>query len=392
MDYDLIIVGMGPAGSATAIRATGIGLNVLGLDRAKFPRDKPCGGGIPILFEPTLKQYITNIDRKSGMIRVFNANGTCIQADSTGEGGLVLRKVFDTQLFEKAKSNPRATIWDGQRVRNIVFQKEMVKVEIEGKEGLKIVTGKAIIGADGINSIVAKATGLKKRWKANEVVLVYVNETELGKDRMDEFYGDRRDLIFHFGIKDTFGYGWIFPKTSHINVGFGGMEEETLDCRERFKQYVEYCQSLKILPEIDAKNTKAALVPMTGPLKQIYASRVMLVGDAASFVNPVSGEGIQYAIRSGHIAAEIIAGIIKDNDFRESRFKEYQTRCMDEFGKDLRKIRWLQKIGYRRIPKIIEIANKDKRMQDLLFDVLLKANVRKAFRFGMRYLRHLIFG
>jgi flavin-dependent dehydrogenase len=344
-----------------------------------------------LLADPLLERYISNIDQRPNKAFVYNMNGTCLSLDSD-EGGLVLRRVFDNELFQRAKKAPSATIWEGYRLRDFEYINDGIRITAEGDGKTQIATGKIIVGAEGINSLIAHKTGLKKKWEDNDVILVYMNESEIGKEKLDAYYGNQRNMYFHFGFKNTYGYGWIFVKHNHVNVGFGGKLNETRDCRKRFAEYVQYCQDQKLLPEINPQNTRAALVPAIGPLKKIYAPRTLLVGDSASLVSPVSGEGIQYAIRSGHIAGEISAGIIKDNDFRLARFKEYQKRCEQAFGRRLRRLFLLQKIGYRRIPQIIEVASKDQKMQELLFDIMLRGKVNRAFRFGMRYLRHLIFG
>jgi len=378
--HDVIIVGGGPAGSSAACRAAQLGLDVLCIEKAQMPRIKPCGGGLPPAALPYLSEFQDSFNSYAKGAIFIGPKGERVECGEEMQGIMVLRSEFDHTLLHAAV-DAGATVIEGETATDIVTQDNHCSV-ITNSETYD---GKIIFGADGINGIVAKRTGLKPKWFPKEVALVMVNESDVGEATIEEIYGVERKTIFHFGYGDTLGYGWIFPKKSHVNVGVGVILARVKNIKDLFGQYVSLNQEQGCLPEIDAANTTAALVPITGPLHRVFASRVFLLGDAAGFVSPGNGEGIQYAIRSGRIAAEVAANIIKENNFRLNQLKQYQTRCMNEFGKNLRLLRMIHSYGFKRISKILNYAQRDNRFATVVFGALQSSNFDRKWEIIRRY-------
>ena len=129
----------------------------------------------------------------------------------------------------------------------------------------------------------------------------------------------------------------FFLKKVCIQIGFGVTTPAKLNFRKLLLQYVEYCENQNLMPKLTQKHISGAGYPVTGPLKHFVKDRVMLLGDAVGFVNPLNGEGIHYAMFSGDIASEIIMQALVKNDFSEEFLQQYQDTCMKEFGNYLSK-------------------------------------------------------
>ncbi len=355
-EYDIIIVGGGPAGSTAAKIAALNGLRVLCIEKFKFPRVKACGGAIPqsIIEElPQLGNYATSYITG---VQIFGSDlNTSVKYERTkAKAAFVIRSEFDQQLLNDAKQ-AGAEILEGERVTDVEIQENGVFVKtISGKN----FSGKIIFGADGTNSIVAKKAGLIEKWNSDQVALTFSLEIELGEEFLNTFYPEaNRVAIFHMRFLNTFGYGWIFPKKKHINVGFGAKLKDTHEIRKYFLSYLDFCEKKGLIPKMEHENYAAALIPMNGSLKKTYSKRIMLLGDSAGFVNPINGEGIHYAVKSGMIASEVAKKIIEDNDFSEKRFREYQKRWMNDFGRDLKMYLFLRRFMMKNINRYLHYAS-----------------------------------
>ncbi len=381
MMYDIIVVGGGPAGASAAHRAAELGLKVVCIEKSKMPRDKPCGGGLSRSAFSVLSGCESSFDSYSAGEKFFGPLNEIIEPEGLQSGAFVIRSSFDHQLLLAAQK-AGAEVKEEERVNDVCVLKDSVKVITDKHE----YEGRVVFGADGVNSVVAKRTGLKLKWKPEEVALVYVNETEVGEEVMDKFYTPHRKVIFHLAFSDTVGYGWIFPKKRHVNVGFGGIMAITPGVKEKFQRYVKKCQAEGLLPEIEPSKTTAHLIPIIGPLRRVYINRILLLGDAGGFVNPTNGEGIHYAIRTGIAAAETVAGIIKDEDYRPQRFKTYQNRCMKEFGKDLRWLKIGHKFALNRISRLLDYSQRDQDFGNLFFNMMVSSDLSHKGEFIRRYL------
>ena len=214
--YDAIVVGAGPAGSTAAYRLAAAGASVLLLDRATFPRDKPCGGGItgraarllPFAIDPVVEDVVSAVELRLSFGRTFERSG--------GEplAYMTQRRRLDHFLVEKA-AGAGAEFRDGVRVTGVEAGPDGVVVSA----GFERLAAQTVVGADGVNGMSAKALGLG----GNRTVGVAV-EGNVPHGLVDpERYRGR--LVIELGTVPG-GYGWIFPKGDHLNVGVGGWEQE----------------------------------------------------------------------------------------------------------------------------------------------------------------------
>ncbi len=223
--YDAIVVGAGPAGSTAAYRLASAGADVLLLDRARFPRDKPCGGGVtgraarllPFSVEPVVEHVVSAVDLRLRYGKsLARGNGDPLVY-------MTQRKRLDHFLVQKAVE-AGAELRDGVKVSDLEVRADGVAVE-----GIE---ADVLIGADGVNGVTARTLGLG----GNRVVGVAL-EANMPYAKMDRSAYDGR-LALELGVVPG-GYGWVFPKGDHANFGVGGWEEEGPRLRAHLRRLCE---------------------------------------------------------------------------------------------------------------------------------------------------------
>jgi geranylgeranyl reductase family protein len=283
--YDVLVVGGGPAGSTAAIRLADGGARVLLVDKARFPRDKPCGGGLTT--------------------RAFNAcpvDPTPVVEEEVDV--LELRFRYDDAVVRRAKA---PVIRMTQRRRLDAFLLEAARERgVEVREGETIdaahASADAVVGADGANGTTAKAFGL-----GGEIVygVAYEGNVPYGVAPRDRYA--HRAVVEFADIPG--GYGWVFPKGDHVNIGVGAWQEEGPRIREHLARVCE-AHDLE-LAQLDA--LRGHRLPIRRPGSTVAGERALLVGDAAGLVDPVSGDGMYECFVSARLAAEaILAGTIAE--------------------------------------------------------------------------------
>ena len=284
--FDVAIVGAGPAGSTAAYRLARARARVLLVDKARFPRDKPCGGGLtmravrqlPISVEPVVEDRITRARcrlRYGPVIERESAQVLCLMTQ---------RRRLDAFLAEQAV-DAGAEFRDGVRV-TIESEREL---RVDGEP----VHVDALIGADGANGITARTLGL-----GGGIVNGVALEGNLPYDELppDSWRGM---LVLELATVPG-GYGWIFPKGDHVNVGVGGWGEEGPRLRQHLRVLCEhYGIELRQLSEL-----RGHRLPMRRPQTALARGRALLVGDAAGVLDPVSGDGIYEAFVTARLATD----------------------------------------------------------------------------------------
>jgi geranylgeranyl reductase family protein len=291
---DVLVAGAGPAGSATAIRLARAGATVLLADRARFPRDKPCGGGLtgralkqaPCDVTPVVEHVVDTFELRLHFGHSFRR---------TSEEPLILmtqRRRLDAYLVEQAAA-AGADVRDGSRVEIVEIGDGEVRARVGGDD----VTARVLVGADGTNGIVAKAAGL-----GDGIVRGVALEGNVPWSLLDrERYAGT--AVVEVGAPGG-GYGWLFPKGDHANLGVGGWAGEGPRLRDHL---ADLARAHGVDPD--------ALTDVRGhrlPMRRLGGSspargNVLLVGDAAGLVDPLSGDGMYEAFTSARLAAEAIA-------------------------------------------------------------------------------------
>jgi flavin-dependent dehydrogenase len=245
---------------------------------------------------------------------------------------LIRRWQFDEALFKRAASV--CTVRLGVMVRRCIVKPD--HVELESSTG-EIFTAPMIIGADSANSVIARHTGLRSEAAHKEYAVDMMEETDYS--RLD--VKDRESIYLFLTLTQTFGYGYIFPKTDKLNLGFGCKLDWYLKALrgKGAEHHAEWVDTLKakgdVTGETNRSGYKAFPIPVSGPLEKTYTDRVLLAGDAAGMVNAFTAEGIYYAMTSGSLAAETALAAIKQQRYDERTLSAYQTAWEREIGSDL---------------------------------------------------------
>jgi geranylgeranyl reductase family protein len=322
--YDVIVVGAGPAGNAAAYGLASAGAKVALLEKQTLPRHKTCGGGMPMMMKSTLAleearglapEAFVEQDTTS-MRHTFNFADPYLASMNPNEGDnplslwMVQRSIFDNALTKRA-AQAGAEVRDGLALRSLIVQaKQGVQIQAEGKSGIWQGTADYVIGADGANGMVAKAVGLRK-----QRTLAIAIEAEV-PHRWGEGHPDLRPDVVHleYGAVRQ-GYAWVFPKGDHINVGAGVFRPRGVDGRGDnsirpllHKAILDYMTLLEVPKREEELIFHAHPLPIWNGMDTIQTrdNRVLLAGDAAGLINPIFGDGILHAIKSGQIAAECL--------------------------------------------------------------------------------------
>lgn len=331
--WDVIVVGAGPAGATAAWKLAEGGRRVLLLERAAvLPRYKPCGGGIPA----SVTRYVSGLDPDAfsdlSVTRLrhsWKGKNTVLADMTTGDGQpspvwMVQRPQFDRWLVDKAEA-AGAQVLIGVKVNGLTVDDAAgeVRVTATTSDGAKT-TWRAshVIGADGAKGVVGASAGLRlqKRFAiAREIEIPFAGGTDDGRWHPQLEPGAA--YLEYGAVKN--GYAWIFPKRNCLSVGAGLLmpkdpgEGERRGTGEMLRAAIDLLlRSVGLGPVPtgdDAPRLWAHPIPFwtgTEPLQTPGdPARVLLVGDAAGVVQPLFGEGIQYALRTGDLAARcLLAG------------------------------------------------------------------------------------
>ena len=179
-------------------------------------------------------------------------------------------------------------------------------------------------------------------------------------------------IKFH-GIK---GYGWVFPKKNHVNVGLVSYnikktENKKIHLKDIFYEYLSYLQSTHILPStLKSTNMQGGLLPAQ-PVRKTYTDRILLSGDAAGLINPISGEGIYYALVSGEIAGKVAANAIQAQDTSEKYLSSYHKEWNQDFGREIKLLLKSKDQWGKEGEKVITLMKNDKKFAELIFIIMM---------------------
>jgi len=292
--FDVVIVGAGPAGSLAAFALAGAGVRTLLLDSQEFPRDKPCGGGIQ---QRGLKHIPFSCDSvfRSRLDQVCFCRDLAPRFLRKSESTLVfgvLRREFDHVLLNRA-AEAGAHVWGGCKFRGVSGLQER-KLQISTSRG--DIEADYLIGADGANSAVARFVNSRDS---------YFWQVALYAEVPDELTAGGRPstMTIDWGTIPA-GYGWVFPKAGMLNVGVGG----PVAVGKSLRSYLD--KFLASRPELTARIGKPQIkghqLPTLTRSTRLESGRVLLVGDAAGLVEPLTGEGISNACHSAGLAARVL--------------------------------------------------------------------------------------
>ena len=342
--YDVIIVGAGPAGNTLAWKLASAGVKTIVLDGARFPREKVCGDYIeprglrlldqmgclsaleadsplPIAYSST---YVDSERRYIGRIPFYG-----VQKHLPPHGYIISREILDNVILERAQQ-AGAVVRQETYVQGFSAVRNGVTVEAKHHGNRVFYRGRIIVGADGTNSVVARCAGIL----VNDSRHIALSQRAYAYD-----YDGRIGEAAFFFDRDYFpGYGWMFPMNGgRVNLGVGVLKETCQrhniaipklfhDFFEKLKRWHPRCRKLKLLrPPI------GGIVKTYGGAGCNYFQSGLLIGDAGSFVDPMTGEGIAPAMESALIAAHVILSVLSSGRVNASSFASYETAFRNYF-------------------------------------------------------------
>ncbi|MEU4598761.1 geranylgeranyl reductase family protein [Nocardia sp. NPDC023988] len=312
---EVLVVGAGPAGSASAAWAARAGRDVLLLDSAVFPRDKTCGDGLT----PRATAELEHLGLGE-WLRAHTVNHGLRMAGFGREallpwpggsfptyGSAVPRTELDNTLRETAiKSGARMV--DGAKVTEVLRDGDRVTgVTVRIGDTTHTVNCRVLVVADGVRSPVGKQLGRTwhRRYAYGTAARAYITS-----GRSDDQWISSHLELRNADDQLVPGYGWIFPLgNGEVNIGVGSLATEARPSHIALKPLLEHYTRLRREEwefEGELRAVASALLPMGGAVSNVAGRNWVLVGDAAGCVNPLNGEGIDYGLEGGHLLADLL--------------------------------------------------------------------------------------
>lgn len=325
LKFDIVIIGGGPAGSITGIKLQKKGYRTCIIDKSEFPREKLCGG---LITQKTLDLILTScpeidpsdfIVEKTDSVDFYLGEYKITTFKTDIEYYFTERKILDNILIQEYKKNGGA-VFENERIVQSQIDFENNTISTESKTWIY----NFLVGADGCNGVLNK----KNKIKRDDFFCI---EGEILRDPKKE-----KEFRIYFGVAKK-GYGWYFPKKQYYSVGIGGDNvNKTIP-----KQADRFFYQLGIKK---MENKKGAFIP-SGRLSDfsMLYHNTLVVGDAAGFIDPITGEGLYYAILSGVIAADSI-DIARDNN--DKSVLSYYLLMVKQIRKEIKIALLLQKVLY----------------------------------------------
>ena len=388
--YDLVIVGAGPSGTTCAYQLKDSGLKIAIIDKEVFPRDKICGDVLSadvmnqlIMIDSSVADGFDQMTAKqpSRGIRFVAPSFELLDIPFTlpkngGSPSFIAKRFdFDNYLFNQIKDQPNIDIYQGVKIDDIINSNG--RVIIKSKD--QVFHAKMIAGSDGANSVVSRKLANSKIERKHHMAGLrryYKNVSGMHVDSHIEL---------HFYEETLPGYLWIFAlPNGEANVGLGirsdVVSKKKINLKELLDDMIANHPNLKdrFVNAEPLETTKGFGLPSGSKKRVISGDKFLLLGDAASLIDPFTGEGIGNAIRSGRVAADHVLDAFKQNRFDAQFNKAYDKEIYRRMWNELRISRFLQKL--ERFPKlfsyIIRRANSNASLRQLMTSMLDNIDIR----------------
>jgi geranylgeranyl reductase family protein len=386
--HDVIVVGAGPAGSATAFFLAKQGVDVLLVDKSEFPRDKTCGDAVlpravQVLEQMDLLDDLKATAQKADLFRLYAPNGNLVETPIPAARGVppyalvVPRLKLDAAIQQGAiqagaKFQGRSTVVDA-----VVQAGNTVSVQLKHAGKLRELHAKGLVISTGAATRLLKTVGLLPKRPSFMIA---------ARAYFENVADIKQQLEMYFNHVTLPGYGWMFPTSpTTANIGVGYVGKPPASPRAGFEDFVaDHPRMNEILGEAE----------MDGPIRS-YPLRVdfhrspkvrpgiVAVGEAIGLVNPFTGEGIDYALESGQIAAEVIAEVLMTGQpWAPAAFRKY-VRLLDKRFRALFVFAtWARRLYFNRpvLNRIIRQGSSNRRVVETLTRVALgSARPERAF-------------
>jgi geranylgeranyl reductase family protein len=331
-ETDVVVVGSGPAGSTAAWRLATRGIDVLLVDRAELPRYKTCGGGVVRRAASLIPFPLDDVVERDCHVAELHDHDAGVELRVHRDRPLVrmtMRDRLDFMLARRAEM-AGARLLHPCEVRDLDARDEHVTLETSRGR----IRARLVVGADGATGIVARRAGFGS---APPTIPALEWELRVPAATVERFAEAAR---FDLGYPEQ-GYAWVFPKHDRLSVGLLEVGAGRSGLAARLARYVERLE----LGRIESIERHGYVIPLQPRREGFARGRVLLVGDAAGFADPVTCEGISHAVLSGRLAARAIATAgVERADRVRALYRRYANR---EVLAELRIARLLARLVYR---------------------------------------------
>ena len=348
---DVVIVGAGPSGSAAAYFLARLGVEVLLIDKNSLPREKTCGDGlgprsIEVLYKMGLGEWLTqNGSYRCDRVRLFSNNGDYFEAGIPGEDTpsphyyITSRKDLDFKLAETAKAAGVRVVMATKAIEPVRAGGAVVGIVVEDGNGKRQIGCRVIVCADGTHGTFAAKTGIECVKPHAFAVRAYYDGVKGLDDCINIFLDDR--------IGE--GYAWIFPtgeRAANIGIGLSTrmMKENKVDARQMLGWFISEKKThpIDLSAAVAATGVKGAFLRMGYGRHSVVTDGLVMTGDAAGLISPLSGEGIAYALESGELAANVIKKALDKGDVSAAGLAPYKKALDKAFLMDHRVYEFLR--------------------------------------------------
>jgi len=357
-EFDIVVVGAGPAGSTFTRIAANQGLSILLLERKnRIGIPVRCGEGVigtalKLFHKPRPEWISTTINK----FRFVAPNGISTTFRLSEEGFILNREIFDYDLA-KLVEKEGATVITNTNVNGLLFENDKV-IGVKGicnNEPFEI-KSKLVVGADGVESRIGRFAGINTKLSLSNIDSGY-QKTISGIDV------ERNVCSFYISNElAPGGYMWIFPKgDDSANIGIGISGKAHINGKSAKTRLDEFLDSK--FPNHKVESITVGGIPLSQPIKQMVTDSVMLIGDAARTVNPLSGGGIILGMKSAVKAADVAIKILRSGkETTKINLMDYQKQWMNSEGKQINRIYRIKtavdKLTDKDLNNIIEKVNK----------------------------------
>jgi digeranylgeranylglycerophospholipid reductase len=362
---DVIVVGAGPAGSMAAKTAAENGVDIILIEEHKEPGTPVyCAEGLSIsgIIDGGLEPVYPYITQEISTARVFAPNGKALDLTSDNWTGYTLdRQVFDKTLTDnavKAGSN----LMTQTRAIDVIKEDEKIVGILAIKDSEKIqIKSKVVIGADGHWSVIRRRAGLQRYFSDYVTCAQYqLGDLDLEDPTRNEFY-----------IGENYapgGYAWVFPKSQTVaNVGLGVRKKHT---KPPIKYLKDFCDNDQRFRNAKILKKNGGICPVSGVFDKITMHGLILIGDAAGMLIPMTGAGIHCAIESGKMAGKVSAEAVHENNVSNKKLNQFRKEFDKYWGKRIKEsgkvLEMLDKFKDEDLNTLAEVINNE--------DVLALAN------------------
>ncbi len=329
--YDVTVVGAGPAGSVAAYEMATAGFRTLLLEKFPLPREKPCGGALMYRGLRLLKGQMPRrlVERPIYGLRFILPDGRKAEFVSQKLLGVTTNRATLDEFLARRAERAGAELLENVRVVDVKMTRSTAHVQVQGG---RVFESQFVIGADGVNSVVSRSVGLRpERKDLTRIGLGMETDVYVGENRVLEAFSGNPNVLEIRPARGRVSYGWVFPKREHLAIGIAGAGVHMRPLRPLFDRFVEGLErSLGFRLPVQKRRTY--FLGADGLSHVNVKDRVILVGDAAGFVDPMMGEGIAYAMKSSIHATCVLKTALRTGHYDAKFLSEYHGLCRREFG------------------------------------------------------------